>query len=244
MNEFGVDIAFDVRLTQAMLSELDFAIPRIGTFGYSQIGSTAYYSKPLLVDSGFQPNIELLAANSKFYGCYIFSYAWDIASAEAEANAVCDKLDEYGYALNLPVFFDWERTGEGTYGSYEMVTAAGITVTPQLVRGMAKAFMDVCASRGRRAGWYQSAGDLAEWWGRRIVREFRETDGYYLWVAQWAATTEWAENADLWQYEGDVQWNGIDVDKNKAISDRLFDGQPVPRKRKGMPVWMMCRPFF
>lgn len=242
MNEFGVDVAFDVRLTPAMMPQLDFAIPRIGTLGYGQIGSPAYYSKRLNIDSGFRANIDLLANSGKYYGCYIFSYAWDEESARAEATKVCDALDSFGYqGLPLPIFFDWERTGAGTYGSYEMVTAAGITVTPALVQLLTRTFCETCVSRGYRAGWYQSAGDLAEWWGRTLVRDYRETRGYYLWVAQWASSTSWADNADLWQYNGDVEWNGIDADLNRALTDRLFSDTGRKLKKFLLMYWTAKR---
>ena len=37
---FGVDTAFANTLTAARVSQLDFAIPRIGTMGYGQVGTS------------------------------------------------------------------------------------------------------------------------------------------------------------------------------------------------------------
>ena len=237
MNEFGIDTAFGNVITTAMATQLSFAIPRIGTFGYGLTGTTAYYSKQLSVDSAFLGNCRTVLSAGKYCGCYIFSYAWDETAARAEANRVCDYLDNNNVTLNFPVFFDWERTGAGTQGSYEMVTAAGVSVTPALVRNMTNAFMSTVAARGRRSGWYQSAGDLNEWWSTSTIAAARER--FYLWVAQWASSTSYADSADLWQYAGDVTWNGIDADLNRVLNDRIFSG-PAPVSRS-LPLWLLFK---
>lgn len=245
--QFGLDTSFNTVITANIAATLDFAIPRIGTLGYGYTGTAAYYNKTLSVDGGFAQSVQNMLAAGKYAGCYIFSYAWDVTSAQVEADRVCDKLDELGLDINFPVFFDWERTGPGTQGSYEMVTAAGVNVTASLVQNMTTAFMERCRARGRKAGWYNSSGDLDSWFPRSVIESITEQN-YYLWVAQWSASTAYSDVADLWQYEGDTTYMGIGCDLNKALADRIFtDGpeppQPTPAKKK-FPIWLMLRPKY
>ena len=238
----GIDTAFSNVINPSTVSLIEFGIPRIGTFGYGQTGTTAYYNKALNVDAGFLSSVNNLLSAGKYAGCYIFSYAWDTTAAVAEADRVCDYLDANNVNLNLPVFFDWERAG--TYGSYEMVTAAGITVTAQLVRNMTLAFMQRVVSRGRRAGWYQGSADLAAWFTTDIVQQYRN-NGYYLWYAKWQSNFD-NYPCDCWQYAGDTSFNGVACDLNKSITSRFFGGgvTPGPGPEPGetsIPLWLLFK---
>lgn len=238
----GIDTAFSNVINPSTVSLIEFGIPRIGTFGYGQTGTTAYYNKALNVDAGFLSSVNNLLSAGKYAGCYIFSYAWDTTAAVAEADRVCDYLDENNVNLNLPVFFDWERAG--TYGSYEMVTAAGITVTAQLVRNMTLAFMQRVVSRGRRAGWYQGSADLAAWFTTDIVQQYRN-NGFYLWYAKWQSNFD-NYPCDCWQYAGDTSFNGVACDLNKSITSRFFGGgvTPGPGPEPGetsIPLWLLFK---
>ena len=235
----GIDTAFSNVINPSTVSLIEFGIPRIGTFGYGQTGTTAYYNKALNVDAGFLSSVNNLLSAGKYAGCYIFSYAWDTTAAVAEADRVCDYLDANNVNLNLPVFFDWERAG--TYGSYEMVTAAGITVTAQLVRNMTLAFMQRVVSRGRRAGWYQGSADLAAWFTTDIVQQYRN-NGFYLWYAKWQSNFD-NYPCDCWQYAGDTSFNGVACDLNKAITSRFFGGGtpgPGPGPSR-FPLWLLFK---
>ena len=238
----GIDTAFSNVINPSTVSLIEFGIPRIGTFGYGQTGTTAYYNKALNVDAGFLSSVNNLLSAGKYAGCYIFSYAWDTTAAVAEADRVCDYLDANNVNLNLPVFFDWERAG--TYGSYEMVTAAGITVTAQLVRNMTLAFMQRVVARGRRAGWYQGSADLAAWFTTDIVQQYRN-NGYYLWYAKWQSNFD-NYPCDCWQYAGDTSFNGVACDMNKSITSRFFGGgvTPGPGPEPGetsIPLWLLFK---
>lgn len=238
----GIDTAFSNVINPSTVSLIEFGIPRIGTFGYGQTGTTAYYNKALNVDAGFLSSVNNLLSAGKYAGCYIFSYAWDTTAAVAEADRVCDYLDANNVNLNLPVFFDWERAG--TYGSYEMVTAAGITVTAQLVRNMTLAFMQRVVSRGRRAGWYQGSADLAAWFTTDIVQQYRN-NGFYLWYAKWQSNFD-NYPCDCWQYAGDTSFNGVACDLNKSITSRFFGGgvTPGPGPEPGetsIPLWLLFK---
>ena len=234
----GIDTAFSNVINPSTVSLIEFGIPRIGTFGYGQTGTTAYYNKALNVDAGFLSSVNNLLSAGKYAGCYIFSYAWDTTAAVAEADRVCDYLDANNVNLNLPVFFDWERAG--TYGSYEMVTAAGITVTAQLVRNMTLAFMQRVVSRGRRAGWYQGSADLAAWFTTDIVQQYRN-NGYYLWYAKWQSNFD-NYPCDCWQYAGDTSFNGVACDMNKSITSRFFGGGVTPGPGPSrFPLWLLFK---
>ena len=238
----GIDTAFSNVINSSTVSLIEFGIPRIGTFGYGQTGTTAYYNKALNVDAGFLSSVNNLLSAGKYAGCYIFSYAWNTTAAVAEADRVCDYLDANNVNLNLPVFFDWERAG--TYGSYEMVTAAGITVTAQLVRNMTLAFMQRVVSRGRRAGWYQGSADLAAWFTTDIVQQYRN-NGFYLWYAKWQSNFD-NYPCDCWQYAGDTSFNGVACDLNKSITSRFFGGgvTPGPGPEPGetsIPLWLLFK---
>lgn len=238
-NGFGIDTAFNTVVSAENAALLDFAIPRIGTFGYGSTGTTAYYNKPLSVDGGFLSTVRNVQGAGKAAGCYIFSYAWNVTAAEAEANRVCDYLDANNVTLDVAVFFDWERTGAGTYGSYEMVTAAGVNVTAQLVRDMTLAFMAVCERRGRRSGWYQSLGDSQAWWTAEIIAQQRSRNRLF-WLAQWGSS--YGLDCDIWQYRGDTVWNGISCDLNEAVSDRVLDGGSLrPNYRTPSLFWLFYK---
>lgn len=231
---FGVDTAFSNTLTPVRVSSIDFAIPRIGSLGYSYIGSPQYFNKTLSADSAFLINVANCQLQSRPVGCYIFSYAWNNASAIHEATEVCDWLDANNISLEMPVFFDWERTGAGTYGSYEMVTAAGITVTMPLVQGFTLAFMDEVNNRGRTAGWYGNLDSVYSFYGDQWTTD-RMGENYYFWLAQWGSS--FSRACDVWQYAGDQQWMGIDADYNYLIDERCVNGQIGHR----FPKWLIAK---
>lgn len=228
---FGVDTAFANTLTAARVSQLDFAIPRIGTMGYGQVGTSGYYNKSLSVDSAFATNIANLHSGSKYAGCYVFSYAWNDASAIFEANKVCDWLDNNSVALELPVFFDWE------YDSDNRTSAAGVPVSNSALQSLTLAFMDRVNARGRRAGWYANMDYVNNKYGSTWTTA-RMAQNYYFWVASWSSAVNPPRSCDIWQYAGDVNWQGIDADLNYIIDTRCIDGEPpIPGE---LPAWLLA----
>ena len=230
---YGIDIAFQVSLNTSHVANLDFLINRIGSLGFAYINNPQFFNQTLTADTGFVGNVQIMQSAGKPVGCYIFSYAWNTASAAYEATQVCDLLDSLGITLEMPVFFDWERTGT-PYGSYEKVTAAGITVTPTLVQDMTLAFMQTVNSRGRTSGWYANIDAINSFYTALWTSD-RMAEYYYFWLAEWGLSMSYP--CDVWQYEGDVQWMSIDVDKDYIIDERCVNGRIPGRIDK----WLIAR---
>ena len=69
----------------------------------------------------------------------------------------------------------------------------------------------------------------------------RMTQNYYFWVASWSSSTNPPRICDIWQYAGDVSWNGIDADLNRLIDSRVIDGNPpVPPTPGELPTWLLA----
>jgi len=219
---FGIDTAFANTLTPARVAQLDFAIPRLGTMGYGSVGTSAYYNKSLSVDSAFTTNYNNLRNGGKIVGIYFFSYAWNTTSAVFEANKVCDYLDANNIALELPVWFDWE------YDSDLRTTNAGVPVSNAGLQALTIAFMDAVAARGRTSGWYANLDYYYNKYGSAWTVA-RMAEDYYFWLAAWNSNTDSPVACDIWQYAGDVTWQGIDADLNKLIDPRCVNGDiPTP----------------
>lgn len=227
---FGVDTAFQNTLTPARVSQLDFAIPRIGTLGYGSVGTSAYYNKSLSVDSAFSTNLTNLTSGGKYKGCYVFSYAWNTQSAIVEANRVCDWLDAHGVSLELPIFFDWE------YDSDNRTSAAGVPVSNATLRTITLSFMDRVNARGRRAGWYANLDYVNNKYGASWTTA-RMSENYYFWLAAWSGASNPPRSCDIWQYAGDVSWQGIDADLNYIIDTRVINGEPPTPSE--LPTWLL-----
>lgn len=215
---FGIDTAFGNLITATMAQQLDFAIPRIGTLGYGGVGTSAYFTKTLTVDSAFLLNVSNCQNAGRPAGCYFFSYAWNTASAIYEANKVCDALDSYGVSLEMPVWFDWE------YDSDNRTTAAGVPVSNAGLQALTVAFMEQVNARGRTAGWYANMDYVYNKYGSSWTTA-RMAENYYFWVAAWGGSPDPPRTCDVWQYAGDVIWQGIDADLNYLIDERCVNGQ-------------------
>lgn len=227
---FGIDTAFGNLISAGMATNLDFAIPRIGTLGYSGIGTSAYFSKSLSVDSVFVLNVNNCQNTGKPTGCYIFSYAWNDASAIYEADKCCDALDSLGMSLELPVWFDWE------YDSDERTTAAGVPVSNSALQSLTLAFMARVNERGRTAGWYANMDYVQNKYGANWTTA-RMAENYYFWVAAWGGGDTPPRTCDIWQYAGDVTWSGIDVDLNWLVDPRCVNGNIGHR----FPKWLIAK---
>lgn len=225
---FGIDTAFSNLITAAMAQQLDFSIPRIGTLGYGYVGTSSYYNKTLNPDSAFAANVANCQNAQKPVGCYFFSYAWNVQSAEHEATQVCDVLDALNISLEMPVFFDWE------YDSDDKTTAAGVPVSNTTLQTITIAFMDKVNQRGRTAGWYANMDYVNNKYGSAWTTQ-QMVNNYYFWVAAWGGGADPPRSCDVWQYAGDVIWSGIDADLNYLINERCVNGQIGKHFR----VWML-----
>ena len=227
---FGIDTAFGNLITAGMAQQLDFAIPRIGTLGYGGVGTSYYFSKTLTVDSMFPLNVQNCQNAGKPTGCYFFSYAWNDASAIYEAEKCCDALDALGMSLEMPVWFDWE------YDSDNRTSAAGVPVSNSTLQSLTVAFMAKVNERGRTSGWYANMDYVYNKYGSAWTTA-RMAENYYFWVAAWGGGADPPRSCDVWQYAGDVQWQGIDADLNWLVDERCVNGN-IGRR---FPRWLLAK---
>lgn len=242
--QYGIDsvqLAWYQTITAAELAEIDFHICRIGTRGWGDMGSSAWYSRSFSVDAYCLSNIQATQAAGKPMGVYVFSYAWDATSALREANDVCDVLDSWGVSLEMPIFLDWESTGRppngpGT-GSYEKFEDyLGYTITTAELETIFETFYQRCQQRGRRAGMYFNG-----WFYNALLPqawiETQRALGNYWWMAYWTGGVTPPYDCDVWQYLGDQFYIGnittaYRVDQNYLINPAVISGGST------IPLWL------
>ena len=129
------------------------------------------------------------------------------------------------------MFFDWE------YDSDTRTTNAGVPVSNATLQTITLAFMDRVNARGRRAGWYANMDYVGNKYGSAWTTA-RMSENYYFWVASWSSAQNPPRTCDIWQYAGDVNWQGIDADLNKLIDTRCINGQPPTPTT--LPTWLLA----
>lgn len=121
------------------------------------------------VDTQFVNNITgAVAAGFDKIGVYWFSYAHDIASAQAEVSKCLATIAPYKSSINLPVWFDWEGA------SYNYVkNTYGVSLTSSQIQGIAEAWCNGIIAGGYSTGIYSNKSNADGW--------FKRTNGQYLW---------------------------------------------------------------
>ena len=252
MNEFGVDTAFANYLTQTAVDNLDFFIGRITDLGAVGSGTSAYYNKTINPDAACYPNMKLVQTdNNKPAGMYFFSHAWNAASAAFEANSCCDWLDTWNFNPKLGVFLDFERLApSGRVGSFEnlIYILGGQQPSASLMQSIVSSWCSTIKSRGYKPGFYMNMDPINATTNAWIqTNRFNDTLGSpYFWLAQWASTNSW--DCDIWQYYAGsggagTSWNGITVDYDKCMNDRIFSDNPPtpPVPASNIPIWLMLK---
>ena len=243
MNEFGIDslqYSAGQQITQAEVEQIAFLILKSGvsSAGVPQMLTPAYFQQTMSTFQYFEPSVRLMRQNNKPTGAYFFSYAWNRASAEYEATIMCDSMDALTDRPDWPLFIDWESTGSqqmATFGAYEALLYHGITPTAQIVQDVTDGWKSVVESRGYKAGLYTSGSLASSLWGNTYIQAAR-ANGLYYWEAAWGASTYLT--CDLWQYAGDQQWNGVTVDYNRVMDDRIWSGGGGS---SNIPIWLMFK---
>ena len=237
--QYGIDsaqLAWYQTITAAELAEIDFHICRIGTRTSINMGTSAWYNNTFDVDSYCLSNIQATQAAGKPMGVYVFSYAWDNASAIREANDVCDVLDSWGVSLELPIFLDWESTGRppgtGSYERYQDVF--GTPVTTAILQGIFTSFYNRCQQRGRRAGMYFNGWFVNYLLPSAWINSQRAA-GNYFWLAQWQNTPDPPYACDVWQYAGDKYYIG-NVSTNYPVDQNYLINPDIVRGK--LPIWL------
>ena len=179
---------------QAVRAEgVDFAIIRAGYRGYSQ--------GQLFEDSYFRANLEGAREAGLKLGVYFFSQAVSVREAEEEADFLLGLLE--GYALDLPVFYDWEQ-----------VAGVGETRTDEfnstVLTDGCLAFCEVVQNAGYEPGVYFYRSLAYYDYGLDRLADL------IFWVGAPGETPDFYYAHTIWQYSftGEVQGIGQPTDLN------------------------------
>lgn len=249
MNEFGIDsLQFSAgqQITQSQVDQIEYIILKSGlsSAGVPQMLTPAYFSQTMSTFQFFEPTVRLMKQNNKPIGAYFFSYAWNRASAEYEAQIMCDSMDALTDKPDWPLFIDWESTGSSqmaSYGAYEALIYHGITPTAAIVQDVAAGWKSVVESRGYHAGLYTSGSLARDLFGSSFIQQQRSA-GLYYWEAAWGVSQPFL-SCDVWQYAGDQSWNGVTVDFNRVMDDRIWNlgPGPGPGPSSSIPIWLKLK---
>lgn len=237
MNEFGIDslsLSQYTAVTPQIINDIDFMILKWGvsSAGPNEVNTPAYFNQTMSTGAYVVSNTQAVQAAGKPVGDYFFSYAWNAASAEYEAQITCEHLLSLSVQPDFPVFLDWESTGYWDYrmGAYEALITAGITPTSAIVQEVTDAWLAKVKSYGFRAGLYTSASLASTLFTDAFLQNRRNNQDLYFWLAEWGASP--SLDCDVWQYAGDQYWNERYVDFNEIRDDRIWTGG------KKIPIWL------
>lgn len=249
MNEFGIDsleLSRYTMINQTMINQIDYLILKSGisSAGVPQMFTPQYFTQTMDTFANFEPSVRLMRQNGKPTGAYFFSYAWDRSSAEYEATIMCDSIDALTDKPDWPLFIDWESTGDSStiakMGAYEALQYHGVTPTSQIVQDVVDGWMSVVQSRGYKAGLYTGGYIGSALAGSSFIQS-RRSSGLYYWEASWPPATRPYVTCDIWQYNGDQYWNGIVVDYDRIMDDRIWHDSPIPPTPSSIPIWLKMK---
>lgn len=144
----GIDVSehqHEIDWAQVAASNVDYAFIRLGRRGFTEGG--------LFEDPYFRDNMRGAAANGLSVGVYFFSQAVNVQEAIEEAQFVIDHLT--GYAVDLPVVFDWEKipdTPEARTNDLSMTTRTDCAVA--FCETVKNAGYEPCIYFNRNIGYY------------------------------------------------------------------------------------------
>ncbi len=200
----GIDVsAYQGEIDWQSVAEagIDFAIIRCGGRGYTAGG--------LYEDEYFRRNIEGAQAAGLMVGAYFFSQAVSLVEAAEEAVYTVSLLD--GYALDLPVFFDWELIGTGD--------ARTDSVDGQTVTEACLEFCRLLESSGYETGVYAYL-NLAY-----FTYELNSLKDVTIWMGDPGAWPEFYYEHSFWQYSFTGSVAGIDGDVDLDVMYVRADAQ-------------------
>ena len=179
----GVDVSFyngTVNWRELKNAGIDFALLRIGGRGWGQ-GGTLYD------DSLFFNYLIGAKAAGLNVGVYFYSAATNTLEAVQEASLAVQRLR--GFALEMPVFFDTELSGNYPNGRADTLSMAR---RMEIVR----AFCKTVESAGYQAGIYSSESFLSD------ELNFDAISQYSIWMASYTennALPSSRNRYDIWQ---------------------------------------------
>ena len=200
---FGVDLShFNGEVDfEALKSEVDFVILRVGYTGYS--------NGKINADDNFKEYAKAANEAGIPVGVYYYSQATNKPEAKAEAKFVLHHIKKYD--VSLPVFFDFEfseKDGERVGRLHE----AGLNAMENTE--IANEFCKIIADEGYDYGVYASSSVLSNELNTNELDE-----NAYIWVADYNKKVTYSGKYHLWQYSNigrfDAASNGErDVDLN------------------------------
>lgn len=189
----GVDVSFyngSVNWKALKKIGIDFVILRIGGRGWGQ-GGTLYD------DWCFFSSLNSAKAAGLKVGAYFYSAATNLAEAAQEASLAVNRL--HGTALELPVFFDSEYSGNYPNGRSDPLSMAERTE-------IAKVFCRIVEKAGYKAGIYSSESFLND------ELNFDALADYQIWMANYTENDlipTPGHRFDIWQFTDRGRLPGI-----------------------------------
>ena len=167
-------------------SGVNFAILKIGEYRES--------SDVFLLDEKFNEYYSACKAHGIAVGGYVYSYEFNPTEASHEAYATLNYIK--GKSFEMPIFLDLEDK--------IIVNAVntGRTSVDNITNG-AVTFCSIMNQNGYSAGVYASRNFYYTYLNRDIL------ENYSIWLAHYAASTDYLGRYDLWQYTSDGSISGI-----------------------------------
>ncbi len=178
------------------------------------------------IDKQFWENVKKANAAKMNFGIYFYSYAFDKAEAQEEADFVIDTLEQmidkgYGEYFTLPVAYDLEDKLISNNCNKTQITSNMVT------------FCEAVKNAGYRPMVYANLN----WFNNYIDINTVVSKGYLVWYAYWGISTnnyltkqievgKTGVKADIWQYD-DGSIKNDNIDRNIAYNlESLI--QPIP----------------
>ena len=195
----GVDVScFNGRVNWSLVREqgIDFAIIRVGGRGWQS--GLAY------TDTQLSDHLAGARAAGLQLGVYFYSTAATPDEAMQEADMILSQLD--GMALDLPIYFDMEFSGDYPYGRADQLSIAQRM-------DIVHAFCRVITAGGYEAGVYSGESFL------RTNIDYSAISRYSIWLANYTennALPSYPYPFHIWQFteQGIVSGMGSTVDLN------------------------------
>ena len=196
----GIDVSYfnsSIDWNAVKAAGVDFAIVRVAGRTWSKgILFEDEYAYRQGKNGGFY--LQGAKAAGLKVGAYVYSNAIDTNEAVEEASLALEVLQKSGVALDMPIYFDLEHSGEYPTGRADRLSA---DKRAEIV----KAFCETIENSGYRAGVYAS-----EWFFTRSLR-VEDVEPYDLWYAVYTRDFAMPEfrDFDIWQFSETVRVNGM-----------------------------------
>ena len=172
---------------------IDYALLRLGYMGSGNVGK---------VDPVFEMNYIDARAAGLDLGAYIYSYAYTVEDARAEAEFVLSLLE--GKTFEYPIYFDIEYSDE---------VIAEKQLTPQLLTDICVEFISILQEHGYYTALYTNNN-----WLNNHLQTSKVTTLFDIWYARYP-------NADKTVVVNEAQWDEEKYGKQMAMWQFSDTGQ-------------------